>query len=310
MKSYVLRLLITSCFLSINAALAVEDLKIPMDLSTWSYKGNKFECNLKHSDVPQGKFYFRSEAGGRNLFFVDVNDSKWNRVLLEGKSPPWEKKVAIKEKASYSSTRKNDRIIFSEGVNSLIEDIKSGSWIQLSFSGNESYVTKRITLPTIQIQQALTFYQQCRENLPKFSFTQARDQSIYFQLGQTTLEPSQESIIADLYRYVEVDDRVAAILIDGHTDNVGSKFTNLNISRQRAEEVAETLIHFGIDRNVIQIRAHGDRYPIASNATPVGQAKNRRVRLRLVRDNERITNIEKSEVKQPSPLKQEKVQVQ
>ena len=310
MKSYVLRLLISSCFLSINAALAVEDLKIPMDLSIWSYKGNKFECNLNHSDVPQGKFYFRSEAGGRDLFITDIDVSKWNRVLLESKSPPWEKRVVIKEKASYSPEKTNHSIMFSDGVNSLIKDIKSGSWIQLSLSRNDFYATQRITIPTIQMQQALTSYQQCRENLPKLSFTQARDQSIYFQLGQTKLEPSQESTIADLNRYVEVDDRVVAILIDGHTDNVGSKFTNLNISRQRAEEVAEALIQFGIDRDIIQIRAHGDRYPVASNATPVGQAKNRRVTLRLVRENERITDIEKSEVKQPSSPKQEKVQVQ
>ena len=48
------------------------------------------------------------------------------------------------------------------------------------------------------------------------------------------------------------------------------------------------LAQLGIDKGLIEVRAHGARYPVASNSTADGRDKNRRVTLRLVRDNEEI----------------------
>lgn len=113
-----------------------------------------------------------------------------------------------------------------------------------------------------------------------------------FQFGQKTLNATQQQTLAALYSYLSVDDRVTKVLIDGHTDNVGPRLTNLSVSRLRAQQVADALIAHGVNPNIIEVRSHGDRYPVANNNTAAGQAKNRRVTLRLVRDNERT--IEKT----------------
>lgn len=65
----------------------------------------------------------------------------------------------------------------------------------------------------------------------------------------------------------------------GHSDSVGSRATNLQLSRRRAEAVRGHLIDLGIDPQRLKVRAIGESHPIASNATEQGRLKNRRVEL-------------------------------
>lgn len=70
------------------------------------------------------------------------------------------------------------------------------------------------------------------------------------------------------------------IVINGHTDNSGSKEYNKKLSKQRADEVKK---HFDEKLNSKEIKftteGYGDEKPIASNDTEKGQAKNRRVEI-------------------------------
>src|SRR5690606_12604895 len=53
------------------------------------------------------------------------------------------------------------------------------------------------------------------------------------------------------------------------------------LSKRQAELVAAYLGEKGIASEQIKARWHGDKFPIASNQTKPGQAKNRRITLRL-----------------------------
>lgn len=70
----------------------------------------------------------------------------------------------------------------------------------------------------------------------------------------------------------------STVVIEGHTDNVGDAQQNLELSRNRANQIALVLIRqFGIDRNRIRGIGYGETRPIASNDTPEGRLRNRRV---------------------------------
>jgi outer membrane protein OmpA-like peptidoglycan-associated protein len=73
------------------------------------------------------------------------------------------------------------------------------------------------------------------------------------------------------------------ILIEGHTDNVGARALNLDLSKRRAKAVLEYLVGKGIDRKRLRSQGFGFDRPIAPNTTPLGRAKNRRVEFRLVK---------------------------
>ncbi|MCG9591668.1 OmpA family protein, partial [Vibrio diabolicus] len=234
--------------------------------------------------------------------------NKWKTIALISQSAPWSSELYRKEFATLDFTKPSQRFVFSKGADELMDSIATGNWVTLSLKGSNASSLSEIVIPTIQIQNALKSFNACRARLPKLSFSEARNLVLSFDFGQKALSRKQQETLAALNSYVSVDDRVTKILIDGHTDNVGSSLANLSVSRTRAEQVAEALVELGIDKSMIETRAHGSRYPIASNSSTKGQAKNRRVTLRLVRDNERTAVKHHPDVQQQN--QQTKVKVQ
>lgn len=67
------------------------------------------------------------------------------------------------------------------------------------------------------------------------------------------------------------------IVLNGHTDAIGSSRYNNKLSRNRAKQVAYFLEKNGISKNRIKCKGFGEKKPIAENTTESGQKKNRRV---------------------------------
>ena len=74
----------------------------------------------------------------------------------------------------------------------------------------------------------------------------------------------------------------SALELHGHSDGVGSRRANLQLSRRRADAVQRYFVERGIDPRRLKVRALGESRPIASNATEKGRLKNRRVELVLI----------------------------
>ena len=68
----------------------------------------------------------------------------------------------------------------------------------------------------------------------------------------------------------------------GHTDSTGSDAYNQTLSERRASAVASYLGSHGVQQARIGTRGFGESQPIADNATPDGQAANRRVEIKIV----------------------------
>jgi len=57
----------------------------------------------------------------------------------------------------------------------------------------------------------------------------------------------------------------------GHTDNVGSVDSNMNLSGARAAAVVKALVQKGIDASRLGPHGAGPYAPVASNSTDVGR---------------------------------------
>ena len=71
--------------------------------------------------------------------------------------------------------------------------------------------------------------------------------------------------------------------IAGYTDNTGDAALNLALSQKRAEAVREAFIKFGVDPDMLVAKGYGDADPVASNDTPEGRLKNRRIEYHVVK---------------------------
>lgn len=72
------------------------------------------------------------------------------------------------------------------------------------------------------------------------------------------------------------------VVLEGHTDNVGSVSYNLELGLRRAEAVRAYLASHGVAAARMSARSKGMSVPVASNDTPEGRAKNRRVEVRTL----------------------------
>ena len=71
------------------------------------------------------------------------------------------------------------------------------------------------------------------------------------------------------------------LTIEGHTDGTGIPEKNKVLSQRRAESVKNYLIQQGVSESRLSAVGYGSERRIASDKTPEGRAKNRRVELRL-----------------------------
>ena len=75
------------------------------------------------------------------------------------------------------------------------------------------------------------------------------------------------------------------VLIEGHTDDIGSNAYNENLSRRRAEAVANALAALGVPSPRVTAVGYGESYPVAANTTDTNRALNRRVEV-YISDND------------------------
>ncbi len=83
-----------------------------------------------------------------------------------------------------------------------------------------------------------------------------------------------DKIIESLVAYPDV-----CVEIRGHTDNVGPRVKNRQLSEDRANSVKSYMVSKGVDQRRIKTIGMGPDAPIASNAKAEGRAKNRRIEM-------------------------------
>jgi len=86
--------------------------------------------------------------------------------------------------------------------------------------------------------------------------------------------PQLDKILEEMKKYP-----MSRWRIEGHTDNVGSKEGNIQMSQMRAESVLNYFVSRGIPKGRFTVVGLGSIEPIADNKTPDGRAKNRRVEI-------------------------------
>ncbi len=76
-------------------------------------------------------------------------------------------------------------------------------------------------------------------------------------------------------------DSSASLKLGGYADSKGGYVYNWKLSKQRADAVKAYLVSKGADSAKIAATEYGYTHPIASNATPTGRQKNRRVEIKF-----------------------------
>ncbi|MEO8306666.1 MAG: OmpA family protein [Pseudomonadota bacterium] len=101
---------------------------------------------------------------------------------------------------------------------------------------------------------------------------------VLFDTGQATLKPGADSTMDRLAAFLtQAPDR--SVVIEGHTDSMGSDSYNLTLSENRANAVKAALVRKGIQADRIVAVGKGEGVPVAGNDNAAGRQQNRRVEI-------------------------------
>jgi outer membrane protein OmpA-like peptidoglycan-associated protein len=100
---------------------------------------------------------------------------------------------------------------------------------------------------------------------------------ILFASGSDVVLPESAPILRQVASWMEANPAVK-LKVTGHTDNVGTPASNLDLSKRRSAAVATVLsTQLGVDAGRFVTDGKGDTQALASNARAEGRAMNRRV---------------------------------
>jgi outer membrane protein OmpA-like peptidoglycan-associated protein len=100
---------------------------------------------------------------------------------------------------------------------------------------------------------------------------------VLFESGKATLLARSLPLLDRIARRMLEMPELRRIRLEGHTDAQGAADLNLDLSQRRVDEVRRRLVESGVAADRIEALGRGETQPVATNATPEGRARNRRV---------------------------------
>lgn len=107
---------------------------------------------------------------------------------------------------------------------------------------------------------------------------------VLFESGRSEVKPGAQNSLGKLADFLK-QYPTRHILIEGHTDNIGSASYNEGLSQRRASAVESSLMRMGVPANRVTTAGYGKEYPIAANSSDTNRALNRRVEV-YIADND------------------------
>lgn len=104
--------------------------------------------------------------------------------------------------------------------------------------------------------------------------------NVQFETGKATLKAQSYAILEKVGGIMAKYPRYN-LNIDGHTDDTGDATANRILSEERAASCYQYLIARGVDVSRMNYKGYGESKPIASNNSPEGRERNRRVEFNM-----------------------------
>jgi len=145
---------------------------------------------------------------------------------------------------------------------------------QLNYDEEEDLLTNSALCPSRKNEKKWA------KQTPKEMLESNKIPSINFEFDNTIIKHSSYDVLDKVATVLKTTPKIK-LVIEGHTDIVGSYEYNDWLSGARASAVKDYLVSRGVESESIKTFGHGKRKPLTTADTPEGRACNRRVTLRF-----------------------------
>jgi len=280
------------CLLVLSSFSSALTFQAPIEETEWRLVPSIFECEFSQPIPDFGEAVFYHEAGEDLMFHLKTKKNLMGpgRAALHIEPPIWSPS-RFAENLGLVDVKNNRRPLDVEPkrANKMMQALMKG--LQPTFTRKARYDDGEPIRVSISAANFTSFYKDylgCVTGLLPVNFRQVAKSKVLFKGGQKGLDAKSKKKLDLIIFYVRADPRVIAIYIDGHSDSAGRRYHNRRLSETRALLVADYMIKRGLDPEMFTTRYHGERYPVASNKTKKGRDLNRRVTIRLQKEEEEI----------------------
>ena len=252
----------------------------------WHMEANQYYCSF-YQPIPQyGLAVFFHQAGETLEFYLEST----RNLMAEGsaaitiEAPSW-RSSALTTELGYTRVRDKQIPIRIETARAgrMMDELGLGMAPTLTRKAKYGDDRVRVQISPVNFKQYYNDYLACQAGLLPVNFSQIERTTLSFASGGVELDERAKIQLDDIVTYLKADDLVTAVYVDAHSDSTGTRYDNRRLTEKRAYLVTDYLVNKGINAAMILTRYHGERYPIASNETAAGRAKNRRVTLQFDR---------------------------
>ncbi|NLQ18396.1 OmpA family protein [Marinomonas sp. M1K-6] len=276
--------LLTAC-LPLGQANALTHYQSGITDSEWLLSGDIFSCSLTHPVPHYGEGHFIKEAGEPMKFILQPQNEKLGpgQVYIISQAPDWSpgmkpETLEILPYPGYGLTVEVGGRVAERMLSSLDRGrhpvVAGTAW-------ENTRETVEVGLSNINFAPAYNEFRRCLAGLLPVNYDQIARTAALFPVNGVDLSDRIKSRLDLVALYVSSDPSVEYIYIDGHTDVIGSRRDNRELSKVRAEKITAYLLDKGVPAEKIISRYHGERYPAIASNTPAGRERNRRVTIRL-----------------------------
>ena len=263
-------------------------------LVAWQMEESIFECRLFHPVDDFGVVEFYHQSGEDVVFLLKPIRPmmKPGKAALHLEPPAWKPSHYAKSLGLFEVPRfKEDQLpkTNSDQANNMMVGLLNG--LQPTITRRTYFddaTSVRVKITPAQFDRFYPNYLTCTQQLLPVNYDQIKRNKILFKSGQKLMSEKDEKWMEKVALYVNNDPRISAIYIDGHSDNYGRRYHNRRLSETRAFGVQAFLLDQGVNPDLMTVRYHGGRYPVATNKTAQGRAKNRRVTVRVLRADKKL----------------------
>lgn len=265
-----------------SASLHAQTYSAGFEASEWTAKSGSFACSLSHKIPGFGTAQFVRNTGGSEFLALKPDSSLVfnGMVKIESVPPMWRSDAAATPLGQLQVSGKQPLRLTGAQLEKISDVLVQGTSVVFS-SAQANGTSLRVALEARNFNPAYGRYRTCVGALIPYTFDQIARMLINYAPDAIDLSAATKTQLDKIVRYSKADSKVLGILVDAHSDLLPTPEEGDSASQRQAELVTAYLVEKGIAANMITTRWHGDKFPIANNYTKAGQAKNRRVTVRL-----------------------------
>jgi outer membrane protein OmpA-like peptidoglycan-associated protein len=133
----------------------------------------------------------------------------------------------------------------------------------------------------LRVEQLMDLSQLDLASLEELNHKKLRTSAIHFAYKSAMIDSASEPVLEQVAMLMRQHPELS-VVIEAHTDDIGGRRYNLDLSQARALSVMDYLVEHEVLPSRMVPVGHGKNQPIASNKSEEGRAQNRRVEFRMV----------------------------